>query len=93
MEHTPGPWISEPSMSSSRFCRDIQQAGGFVVLAQVGPDSENQAEAIANARLIAAAPELLRACELTCMTCFRKKPENCKECAVQAALAKATETP
>ena len=43
----------------------------------------------ANAYLIAAAPDLLRACELTCMTCFRKKPETCEDCAVRQAISKA----
>ncbi len=61
MEHTKGPWIEEPAMSSSKHVRDILQAGGNIVLAMVG--GEVQSEALANARLIAAAPDLLAACE------------------------------
>ena len=33
--------------------------------------------------------ELLRACELTCLVCFRKRPESCKDCAVRKAIEKA----
>ena len=30
---------------------------------------------------------LLRACELTCIVCFRKRPESCEDCAVRKAIA------
>lgn len=60
-EHTKGPWIQEPAMSSAAHDRAILQVGGFTVIAQV--PGKIQSEAIANARLIAAAPDLLEACE------------------------------
>ena len=50
MEHTKGKWITEPSMSSSRFVRDILSAGECSVIGQVG--GQGQTTDIANARRI-----------------------------------------
>jgi len=69
VQHTPGPW---------RVCED----GLVVITSNSGPDyfpsplcpSDDIAELRANARLIAAAPELLLSCmELreACAACFR----------------------
>jgi hypothetical protein len=53
--HTPGPWTSEAN--SFMIC----DADGFI--AKVAGNNPNDAEVRANARLIAAAPELLAECE------------------------------
>lgn len=60
MQHTPAPWNHEATMSSDfTFIRRINDNDGRV-LAQVryAKDAE-QEENLANARLIAAAPDLL----------------------------------
>ena len=94
-EYTPGPWIQEAAMSSAKHIRDILQAGGNIVLAMVG--GEIQSEALANARLIAAAPELLEACEdalkkLEWPICTNNDILSMKDCRVRlkAIIAKAT---
>lgn len=57
-KHTPGPWVT-----GTDFPRDIEK-GDFTVATCYGvndnhPDWDTEPEALANARLIAAAPELL----------------------------------
>lgn len=71
--HTPGPWGYEPIPADAHTDPDIMLdesfrfwivgAGGDV-LALVEADPHGDAEAEANARLMAAAPELVEACEL-----------------------------
>jgi len=68
-KHTPGPWEADddmviaPGQPKRRFGSDRQFSGPFIVT-QCGlytsPDRET---VLANARLIAAAPELLKACK------------------------------
>jgi hypothetical protein len=59
-KHTPGPWNSERAESSE--CFDVKcECGFFVATCHDGVRSESNAEA--NARLIAAAPELLEAAQ------------------------------
>jgi hypothetical protein len=57
--HTPGPWKTEG--------RDVQTADGLITVAiahgPVGEWQKVRTEHEANARLIAAAPDLLEACE------------------------------
>lgn len=61
MSHTPGPWNCQPISD-----RVLNHHGGFVIQAQGGKQRfiypVPEAEIEANARLIAAAPELLEAC-------------------------------
>jgi len=52
MKHTPGPWTVESDGSSITM-------GGQVVITGPSPDGSTRDEEKANARLIAAAPELL----------------------------------
>jgi hypothetical protein len=61
--HSPGPWSIESSLSSEfRFTRYITDLAAHVV-ADVRPvEGDDQVE-LANARLIAAAPEMLDALE------------------------------
>ncbi len=63
--HTPGPWRIEPN--EGRFCWSQINGDGWGSLAQVctrlvGDDFDHP-EGVANARLIAAAPELYEALE------------------------------
>lgn len=56
-KHTPGPWVIDP-------CWDIlgNTDDGNGMVCQITTDAVPRAEAEANARLIAAAPDLLEAC-------------------------------
>ncbi len=67
MGHTKGPWkvyhkVFRPQLSSRKVL-EVQDSNGNSVVPWTGFDSANQStkEKIANARLIAAAPELLEA--------------------------------
>ena len=56
--HTPGPWHIDNETDYR-----IYVESSFGVIAKVGPFAEIDDEDKANARLIAAAPDLLAACE------------------------------
>ncbi len=62
-EHTPGPWRMRAAIKPDEFeIRDAQSSGGYAPIAKVKGDKRSTIEqAAANARLIAAAPELLEA--------------------------------
>lgn len=86
-KHTPGPWTNDVMVSLT----ETHEAGlniGF--LNTVNP--QRRAEAQANARLIAAAPELLEA--LQAITDLYDTDEGCRSTpeyiAARAAIAKAT---
>ena len=59
-KHTPGPWNVSPSAKASTLTRVFDETGKLVASAN-GPGLFEGGEAEANARLIAAAPELLEA--------------------------------
>ena len=92
-QHTPGPWRVDPD-----HCRDVQTSDGAIeiCLAEGGkpyginlfsvPPIE---EAHANARLIAAAPDLLEACIVAFhQTCSVGRPKDWEQ--LRTAIAKAT---
>lgn len=56
-QHTPGPWAYVRNPESTRWIIDSEPAHAIACTAGFEPDNE------ANARLIAAAPELLEALE------------------------------
>jgi len=62
-QHTPGPWQVSPAPSSIKGAKTslsiIRNIGGYVATAYPGGMQREEAEA--NARLIAAAPDLLEA--------------------------------
>ena len=62
MTHTPGPWRQGgvKEFCSTGKCREIVADEGHICLVYGTEDEDNKA----NARLIAAAPDLLEACEL-----------------------------
>lgn len=95
--HTPGPWsIVEHSWSDT----GIDSATDYVCLLRIDPSDEECEVAMsnrmaANARLIAAAPELLEACKsfsdhLTGPTAWTQDQEDALIERVHAAIAKAT---
>jgi len=58
-KHTPGPWVQTPWDATAIFdAKNLQ-----VPIAQTYPADTSQKEAEANARLVAAAPQLLEALE------------------------------
>lgn len=62
-QHTPGPWKMRAAIKSDEFdIRDEGSSGGYAPIAKVKGDKRSTMEqAAANARLIAAAPDLLDA--------------------------------
>jgi hypothetical protein len=65
-QHTPGPWSSPPNRSQYSNTRDLHDASGkrFAHIQFGAPGREMSDDEIeANARLIAAAPELLEAAQ------------------------------
>jgi hypothetical protein len=62
-EHTPAPWRVGEYSELYGWAIDGNREAGFLV-ARVQADTEDHEEGAANARLIAAAPELLEAAKL-----------------------------
>lgn len=87
--HTPGPWRHEPTnganLSYVAVSCDLVANGSTVVIGQcAGPDRE------ANARMIAAAPELLDALQVVRMSrVWHGMSEQLQEL-IKLAIAKAT---
>jgi hypothetical protein len=61
--HTPGPWFVGPSLEPDGNCLAAPVMGLDAFVAHVLFDDEGDSEATANARLIAAAPDMLEALE------------------------------
>lgn len=61
LKFTPGPWFARPAIRSGEF-NVTAQSGGFAPLAKVKGDKRGTLDdALHNARLMAAAPDLLAA--------------------------------
>lgn len=60
-KHTPGPWEQNVELVGGRVNHQI--IGNHQIIADVYPSQPSQTELMANARLIAAAPELLEVCK------------------------------
>ena len=61
LKFTPGPWFARPAIRNGEF-NVTAQSGGFAPLAKVKGDKRGtSADALHNARLMAAAPDLLAA--------------------------------
>ncbi len=70
-KHTPGPWEFSTTADGARIRQHAEPGSGNPTIAWVGCDyindmnlEELSPEGVANARLIAAAPELLEACAI-----------------------------
>ena len=93
-KHTPGPWQVEPRTENGTYYVSIPRKDGTIFtsswVAQVGPFND---EDEANARLVAAAPELLEACEDMVALLARELPTDLGVPAAaraRAAIAKAS---
>lgn len=75
ISHTSGPWKVIVGAMDEDFALSVEGAGGMI--AAVGPLGEPDEEDQANARLIAAAPELLAALkELDAAICNEDREDN-----------------
>ncbi len=84
MKHTKGPWK----------CRPENRVGKYQMFRDIG-DGTNKTvistdEALANAHLIAAAPELLEGIKDALMMCRKHGIDSTWECALEKLIAKAT---
>ena len=90
---TPGPWIVNP-FCAQVDCGAVSVKGGLLPVAQMlwPTDERSEAETVANARLIAASPDLLAACEAVDRMFSEpgKFNKNSVRDCVRAAIVKAT---
>lgn len=94
-KHTPGPWMVFDEIDRSCIRRPGVDAAGISIVCygggmlgdHAGVHGQTTAEAWANARLIAAAPELLEACKKA--TTCASIPDEVMQI-IRAAIAKAT---
>lgn len=63
-KHTPGPWV-EHHIHVCAECGELEKDGYHSHCIVEAADGRTDEECIANARLIAAAPELLEACYIS----------------------------
>ena len=99
MMHTPGPWVVGGPWPKISICQPEEDGDPWNFVLWVWDDLVVQApdEVKANAALIAAAPELLEACEtalayldkLDTPLCFCGDDPNCPECRTTDKLEKA----
>jgi hypothetical protein len=88
-QHTPGPWV----VHHDADCKEIEITAedGRTIAFMFG----NQPQDVADANLIAAAPDLLAACEgflsvyTGCSCCFGSPGHRCNPCFTRAAVARA----
>ena len=92
-QHTPGPWVFTPevNMAGMRYVRQAPEANGSNEICRVEGWRDGIGEA--NARLIAAAPELLEALQKLVRAIDRmpSNPADGLADEARAAIAKATE--
>jgi hypothetical protein len=92
IKHTPGPWFAIENccfweIRTSEFEYGGEQIGDACASGFIGGAEDNPVE-VANARLMAAAPELLEALEA--MLAIYPYPDNDTTDAAKRAIAKAT---
>lgn len=84
-EHTPGPWRI---LDHSILCDNVNAYGNFHIASFDRCDERLTEEDHANARLIAAAPDLLEACERAAKSCHHPAcPNNGQDCTCHVRLA------
>jgi hypothetical protein len=84
-EHTPGPWKYRTDFMDCPYVASKTKQ----MIADVNLIFVSAKEAKANARLIAAAPDLLEACRLTIEAGYHNEASRAAVFAAQAAIAKA----
>lgn len=76
-KHTPGPWRLMNSHKAGFLnvytTHDTGELEATDFICEIGPGARNEGEINANARLIAAAPELLEACKVLADLCTDAK--------------------
>jgi hypothetical protein len=101
--HTPGPWepghlCDDTTKCNCPYIFDGGYAGGIGevyidngkgLIAEGANDCPPRAEAVANLRLICAAPDLLAACEGVLARCCGEYPDHPETLAVMAAISRA----
>ena len=99
MKHTPGPWIAEETSPHSEMdmpaAFDISDGITITAVVYCTSNSERSDKAAANARLIAAAPELLDELK-SALRIFERdqvKASPAQYARIRAAIAKAEATP
>lgn len=97
MKFTPGPWVFDGDNPMNQGFDVAMQDGGILATAyyDVGRDEYSAQQAEANAHLIAAAPDLLLACEVALLK-FKHSPLDLISIAadiIRAAIAKAKGEP
>ena len=76
MKHTPGPWIIDPA-NKGMVCKEINSIYEYICDCELEySDLFTQEEEQANANLIAAAPDLLEACEQARAYCWKSTNDN-----------------
>jgi len=86
-DHTPGPWHARAAIRANEFII-TSQSGGYAPLAKVKGDKRSTlADAEANARLMAAAPDLLDALLEMLIACPDLEKDNAIVKAVDMATA------
>lgn len=103
-KHTPAPWFTKREGFSTVYVEARIGGGWIQEVAACGPTEDGQLQQEANARLIAAAPELLEAlkaviegCEYSCIAneCnwhVKTMPKNAALEKARAAIAKAVQS-
>jgi hypothetical protein len=93
---TPGPWELDEDTRPAEVCtvHHLDSAQGWVYIrGEIGYWEADGKENLANANLIAAAPELLDELEKQCFRCFQDQlcniPDDCRDCTTRKAIAKA----
>ena len=95
-KHTPGPWSTHREGFSTVYVEARLRQGVIQEVAACGPTEAGQEQQEANARLIAAAPELLDALEMVIKEqapsyheCIDDGEPECAWCIARKAMAKA----
>lgn len=85
--HTRGPWAIDGAVSAMNL--DVIYGSGRIAMMECENDEISDEELLANARLIAAAPELLAALETLAVQADEDTPSHCRTDHFANALAEA----
>jgi hypothetical protein len=83
--HTPGPW----AVSNDQLGQYINAGGKVIAAIPDGSVASDYVQDVCNARLIAAAPDLLAACESACLTVWAEPQFKHLADKLRATIAKA----
>jgi hypothetical protein len=89
---TPGPWVAEIDIDKDNRVTSENIDDGSATVCFMNGHWVRDTREIANANLIAAAPELLKELESHCEACRQRNPDfsgKCPACLTHRAIAKA----